>query len=44
MIAAVGVMAHTITIGRNFAAQPRSANQTSPGHGFIDQIHDLLFH
>ncbi len=29
---------------RNFAAQPRSANQTSPGRGFIDQIHNLLFH
>ena len=33
----------TITTGRVFAASPRSANQTSPGCGLIEQVEDLLF-
>jgi len=33
----------TITTGRVFAVSPKSANQTSPGCGFIEQVEDLLF-
>jgi len=33
----------TITTGRVFAAIPRSANQTSPGCGLIEQVENLLF-
>jgi len=29
--------------GRVFAASPRSANHTSPGHGLIEQVQNLLF-
>lgn len=29
--------------GRVLAASPRSASQTSPGWGFIEQVDDLLF-
>lgn len=34
----------TITTGRNFAAKPRSAIQTSPGRGLIKEIQDFLLH
>ena len=30
-----GVLRETMTTGRNLAAKPRSAVQTSPGRGFI---------
>ncbi len=33
-----------MTTGRVLAARPRSANQTSPGCGFIDQIQNFLFY
>jgi hypothetical protein len=33
----------TIATGRVFAASPRSANQTSPGCGLIEQVENLLF-
>jgi hypothetical protein len=32
-----------MTTGRVLAASPRSASQTSPGWGFIEQVQDLLF-
>ena len=32
-----------MTTGRNFAAKPRSAIQTSPGRGLIEEIQDFLF-
>src|ERR1043166_2117663 len=34
----------TITTGRLFAASPRSANQTSPGSRFIENVQYVLFH
>jgi len=34
----------TITTGRVFAARPRSASQTSPGRGLIDEVQNLLLH
>ena len=33
-----------MTTGRYLAAKPRSAIQTSPGRGFIDQVQDFLLH
>jgi hypothetical protein len=33
----------TITTGLVFAANPKSANQTSPGCGLIKQVEDVLF-
>ncbi|MGO9463320.1 MAG: hypothetical protein ACLQVF_04055 [Isosphaeraceae bacterium] len=33
-----------MTTGRNLAAKPRSAIQTSPGRGFIDEVQDFLLH
>jgi hypothetical protein len=32
-----------MTTGRVLAASPRSANQISPGPGFIEQVENLLF-
>lgn len=32
-----------MTSGRVLAASPRSANQISPGRGFIEQVEDVLF-
>jgi hypothetical protein len=32
-----------LTTGRVFAASPRSANHTSPGCGFIEQVQNFLF-
>ena len=32
-----------MTTGRVLAASPKSANQISPGRGFIEQVEDLLF-
>jgi len=34
----------TMTTGRNLAAKPRSAIQTSPGSGFIELIQNFRFH
>src|SRR5438105_1909759 len=39
-----GSSRETITTGRNLAANPRSAIQTSPGSGFINQVQDFLLH
>jgi hypothetical protein len=39
----VGSCRETSTTGRVFAARPRSANHTSPGCGFIEQVENLLF-
>src|ERR1017187_5588417 len=39
----LGSWRDTITTGRVFAASPRSANQTSPGCGLIEQVENLLF-
>lgn len=33
-----------MTTGRNLAAKPRSAVQTSPGRGFIEEVQDVLLH
>ncbi len=33
-----------MTTRRNLAAKPRSASQTSPGRGFIDEVQDFLLH
>ena len=33
-----------MTTGRNFAAKPRSAIQTSPGRGFIEEVQDFLIY
>jgi len=32
-----------ITTGRVLAARPRSANQMSPGSGFVEEVEDFLF-
>ena len=32
-----------MTTGRTLAAKPRSASQTSPGLGFIEEVQDFLF-
>jgi hypothetical protein len=34
----------TITTGRYLAANPRSAIQTSPGRGFIEEVQNFLLH
>jgi len=39
-----GSWCETMTTGRNLAAKPRSAVQTSPGRGFIKEVQDFLFH
>lgn len=33
-----------MTTDRSLAAKPRSAVQTSPGRGLIEEIQDFLFH
>jgi len=38
-----GSWRETMTTGRVLAARPKSANQISPGWGFIEQVEDLLF-
>ena len=40
----IRILRDTMTTGRYFAAKPRSAIQTSPGRGFIDQVQDFLLH
>src|SRR5271165_1532443 len=39
-----GSSRETMTTGRNLAANPRSAVQTSPGCGFIEEVQDFLLH
>jgi hypothetical protein len=38
-----GLNFFTPSYGRVFAANPKSANHTSPGSGFIEQIQNFLF-
>jgi hypothetical protein len=43
VLGASGSNRETITTGRVFAARPRSANQISPGRGFIQEVQNFLF-